>query len=206
MKNKSNMMGIALSALLLLSGCSMWSGDDNAAQGTANATDTKQPENNRNVTSEDSIDNMMNYLKQQGVEISDMAPIDKMDFAAHEGKSFTYQGNTAYLYRLKSDDVNMKALLDEAKQKGNIKVNHNGKEELYNASVNGDYLFVYEKDADMGSFINAMGSYVPGATTTTPNNGGAPTQIPNTASGSETNTENKDSGQTPQTNTNEIED
>ena len=199
MKSYVKTLGIALSALLVLSGCSMWDAEDNAASKSAQTSNTTPPESAPSAANSDSMDAMMNYLKQKGVEISNLAPIDQMDFAAHEGKSFTYQGSTAYLYRLKSDDANMKALLHDAKEKGSIKVKQGGEEKLYNAFVNGDYLFVYEKDAEMGDFVSVLGSYVPGATTTTPNLGGAPTQTPETTSGSET----TESGQAPQTNANE---
>lgn len=174
MKNKLKTMSIAACAMVLLSGCSMWGSDekDTANNGTANSTKETTPNNERSLANEDSIQNMMNYMQQNGIQISDMTPIDQMDFAAHEGQSFSYNGNTAYLYRLKSNDETMKALLEDAKKNGTVKVNMDGKEQVYNASVNGDYLFVYDPAANMGDFINAMGNYVPGATTTTPNIGG----------------------------------
>lgn len=152
----------------------MWGSEekDTANNGTANSTKETTPNNERSLANEDSIQNMMNYMQQNGIQISDMTPIDQMDFAAHEGQSFSYNGNTAYLYRLKSNDETMKALLEDAKKNGTVKVNMDGKEQVYNASVNGDYLFVYDPAANMGDFINAMGNYVPGATTTTPNIGG----------------------------------
>lgn len=192
MKNKVKTMSIAICAMILLSGCSMWGSDesDTANNGTANSTKETTPNNERSTINEDSIQNMMNYMQGKGIEIRNMAPIDQMDFAAHEGQSFSYNGNTGYLYRLKSDDANMKALLDDAKKNGSIKVNMDGKEQLYNASVNGDYLFVYDPAANMGDFISAMNNYVPGATTTTPNIGSnkeesKPASTPN---------ENKDTG------------
>lgn len=174
MKNKLKTISIAACAMVLLSGCNMWGNDekDTSKNGTANATKETTPNSERSTASEDSIQNMMNYMKEKGITISDMNPIDTMDFAAHEGQSFSYNGNTAYLYRLKSDDANMKALLEDAKKNGTVKVNMDGKEQMYNASVNGDYLFVYDPAANMGDLITAMGSYVPGATTTTPNIGG----------------------------------
>lgn len=174
MKNKIKTISIAACTMVLLSGCSMWGSDekDTSKNGTANATKETTPNSERSTASEDSIQNMMNYMKEKGITISDMSPIDTMDFAAHEGQSFSYNGNTAYLYRLKSDDANMKALLEDAKKNGTVKVNMDGKEQMYNASVNGDYLFVYDPAANMGDLINAMGNYVPGATTTTPNIGG----------------------------------
>lgn len=166
---------LACAAVLTLTGCSMGNDDQKKANGTANKTTTNPPENNGSTVNEDSMDNMMTYLNGQGITVNDMKPIDQMDFAAHEGRSFAYNGNTGYLYRLKSNDESMKALLDSAKNSGKVKVSINGKEQEYSASVNGDYLFVYQKDADMSDLVTAIGNYMPGATTTTPNTGGEKT-------------------------------
>lgn len=163
---------LACAAVLTLTGCSMGNDDQKKANGTANKTTTNPPENNGSTVNEDSMDNMMTYLNGQGITVNDMKPIDQMDFAAHEGRSFAYNGNTGYLYRLKSNDESMKALLDSAKNNGSVKVNIDGKEQEYSASVNGDYLFVYQKDADMHDLVTAIGNYMPGTTTTTPNTGG----------------------------------
>lgn len=178
MKTKMKTISIALAAAFMLSGCSMWGNEDEASKGATNATNEKTPTNPETPAVEDSMDNMMNYLNEQGVEISNMKAIDQMDFAAHEGNSFSYNGNTAYLYRLKSNDESMSALLKDAKEKGTVKVNMGGTEQEYNASVNGDYLFVYGKDMDMSSMIEPFNQYVPGATTTTPNTGGADNTMP----------------------------
>lgn len=166
---------LACAAVVTLTGCSMGNDDQKKANGTANKTTTNPPENNGSTVNEDSMDNMMTYLNGQGITVNDMKPIDQMDFAAHEGRSFAYNGNTGYLYRLKSNDESMKALLDSAKNSGSVKVNIDGKEQEYSASVNGDYLFVYQKDADMHDLVTAIGNYMPGATTTTPNTGGEKT-------------------------------
>lgn len=182
-----------LLSAVMLSGCSMWDGSD--MNGTANATNETQPNTTTPSSTEDSMDNLMYYLNQQGITMENLEPINQMDFAAHEGKSFSYNGSTAYLYRLKSDDANMKALLDSAKKNGTVKVNVDGSEQMYNASVNGDYLFVYDPTSQMGEFIQALGKYVPGATTTTPNSGGTKT-TPNTGDTVDKGTNPKDQGTT----------
>lgn len=161
------MSGIALMAC----GCSM--GDDSETDnGTANQSTEQTPTKTTTSASEDSIDYMMTYLKEKGIEISDMKNIENMDFAAHEGRSFMYNGSMAYLYRLNSSDTNMKALLDQAAKEGKVKVSMDGSEMEYTANVNGDYLLVYQDATNMGDMMNAFPGYVPGATTTTPNNGG----------------------------------
>lgn len=179
MKKMMKLAAFACAGILMLTGCSMNNEEnDKANNGTANESTTNSPQKGDTSANADSIDHMMNYLNGQGIRVSDMKPIEKMDFAAHEGTMFTYNGNTGYLYRLKSDDESMKALLDNAKKNGTAKVNIDGSEQEYSATVNGDYLFVYNKDADMNDFVTAMGSYVPGATTTTPNVGGTTKTTP----------------------------
>lgn len=170
---KTKILSFMLAATFLLSGCSMWDGSD-TSNGTANQTNEQQPETKVNEK-QDTMDNFMGYLSENGISVTDMKPIDNMDFAAYEGKSFAYNGNAAYLYRLKSEDANMSALLKDAKEKGYVKVSMDGVEQEYSASVNGNYLFLYEKDMDMHEVVTALGNYVPGATTTTPNFGGSKT-------------------------------
>lgn len=176
MKHTKSWIILACAAVLTLTGCSKGNDEKKETNGAANQTETNPPQNNNtSMASNDTMDNMMTYLNGQGITMNDMKPIDKMDFAAHEGRSFSYNGNTGYLYRLKSNDESMKALLDSAKNNGTVKVSVDGKEQEYSASVNGDYLFVYQKDANMSDLVTAIGSYMPGATTTTPNTGGEKT-------------------------------
>ncbi len=101
---------LSLAFLLVLGGCSMGKKDD-GNNSNVNATDTKQPQSNTANTGSETMDRMISYLQEQGMELQDMSDIDQMDFAAHEGKSFSYRGNAMYLYRLKSDDQSMQALL-----------------------------------------------------------------------------------------------
>lgn len=190
MNKMMKIAAFACAGVLMLSGCSTNNDEaDQSKNGNANATETTPPQNNSAATN-DSMDAMMNYLNGAGISVSDRKSIDAMDFAAYEGASFTYNGNTGYLYRLKSNDESMKALLDSAKKTGTAKVSIDGKEQEYSASVNGDYLFLYTKDADMQDFVTAMGNYVPGATTTTPNQGGSNTTAPTNGTQSPTNPQN----------------
>lgn len=144
--------------LMMMSGCGSDKKDNNA-NSDANKTDTNQPQNNVGENVSETMDNMVSYLKEKGIELADMADIDQMDFAAHEGKSFTYQGNSIYLYRLKSDDESMKALLDSAKKTGKVKVNIKGEEKNYQAAVNGDYLLVFENGDTIKDFIKIFATY-----------------------------------------------
>ena len=112
MRSWKSFAAVACTLVLIISGCSQNDSSDKKMESNANATDTNPPKNDAANTVNDTMDNMMSYLKDQGITIDDMKDLTDMDFAAHEGRSFSYQGNTAYLYRLKENDESMKALLD----------------------------------------------------------------------------------------------
>jgi len=161
MMKMMKLTALVCASLFVFCGCSMMKNDDDTnAQGKANQTETNPPQKSSDYAN-DTMDNLVSYLKEKGVELEDMSDLDQMDFAAHEGKSFSYQGNTGYLYRLKSDDKSMKALLSSAEKNGTVKVNIDGKEQEYKASVNGDYLFVYPQNVNMGNVVTAFGTYEP---------------------------------------------
>lgn len=160
---KKNMKIVACVLVL----CSMMSAC-NAKKDVEDAKD--KVENKANTAKkdvDDSIDHFMNYFKEKGVKYESDETIDQMDFAAYEGRSFMFNGSRAYLYRVKSNDENMKKVLQEAKDKGKVKVNVDNKESEYAARVNGDYLLLYDTKADMREVLNAFPGYTPGTTTTT---------------------------------------
>ncbi len=162
MKPLQKLAVCSLAGLFMISGCSMGKDEDTNTpnpQSKANQTETNPPQNQSSAS--DTMDRMIAYLNEQGVTMDQMRSLDQMDFAAHEGRSFTYQGNTGYLYRLKSEDESMKALLESAQKNGTVKVNHDGQEQNYNAAVNGDYLFVYDPNVDMNDFISIFTGYMP---------------------------------------------
>ncbi len=162
MRSWKALAAMACALMLIISGCSKNNDGDKKMESNANATDTKKPQNDAANTVNETMDNMMTYFKDQGLTLDDMKDLTDMDFAAHEGRSFSYQGNTAYLYRLKENDESMKALLDSAKNTGTVKVNINGEKKDYAASVNGNYLLVYLKDAKMDDLLKQFDSYKAG--------------------------------------------
>lgn len=168
MKTSMKIMSAVLCGVLLC-GCSM---NEDSSDGTTNQSNTEKPtppvdEGNTNM------DDMMTYLKDNGIEYSDMASIDQMDFAAHEGRSFMTNGATAYMYRLDSNDASMSELLKQATESGTITTNQNGEQKQYNASVNGNYLLVYDTTTDMTNFTKAFAAYKPNTTVQDPNTMGA---------------------------------
>lgn len=70
-----------------------------------------------------------------------------------------YNGANAYMYNINAEDEQMKALLKDAKEKKTVKVKQNGEEKEYSAMVNGNYLLVYDKDADMGNMLKVFPNY-----------------------------------------------
>ena len=65
----------------------------------------------------------------------------------------------------------MKKVLKEAKDNGKVKVSINNKEQEYGAKVNGDFLFLYDTNADWNDVVTAFPNYTYAGTGTTGTNG-----------------------------------
>lgn len=153
MKKTFKMMAALLALSGLLTACSMNDDADQAKNDVENQSDEMKDD------VEDSIDNVMTYFKDQGVMLEQDTKIDKMDFAAYEGRTFGYNGSTAYLYRVKSKDEGMQKVMKQAKDSGKVKVSIDNKEQEYAAKVNGNYLLLYDMNADMGDVVTAFPKY-----------------------------------------------
>lgn len=155
----------------VVSGCSMNKDKETDEMGTANKSTDKVEDNTKKTVDDaknsmdDSIDNMMSYFKEQGVVYEDMKSIDNMDFAAHEGRSFMNNGQMTYVYRVKSDDEDMKKVMKEAKDNGKVRVKIDNKEQEYGANVNGDYLMLYNMDVDATDLTHTFQNYQTGSMT-----------------------------------------
>lgn len=151
----------------LLTGCSMnddTTKDDMSKENKSTqkaADDTEKAADKAKNTTEDSIDNVMTYFKNEGINYENMQTIENMEFAAHEGRTFMMNGKTAYLYRVKSDDEDMKKIMKEAEDSGMAKVKIDNKEMEYAAMVNGDYLLLYNKEDDFADVQKAFPNYQP---------------------------------------------
>lgn len=159
MKKNNFMKGLIsfTCVLTLLSGCSMFDSSEDKAKDMAK--DGKETTDKVKDDGEDTIDNMMDWMKGKGVSYTDMEKIDQMDFAAHEGRSFMYEGNMVYLYRINNEDEKMQQLMKDAKDKKSVKVNVDGEEKEYGAMVNGDYLLIHEKGLEMNHLSETFPSY-----------------------------------------------
>ncbi len=157
-KNLKRMLYFS-SMALLMGACGM--NNSGNADGSMNKTYDNAKDSAKGAAdrAEDSIENVMNYFEGKGVRFENAKEINNMDFAAHEGRSFEYNGNTGYLYRVKSDDEKMKKLMQEAKTNGKVKVNIDNEEKEYGALVNGDFLFLYDHNADWKDVETAFPAY-----------------------------------------------
>ena len=157
---KSNLTLMAVSslcALTLLSGCSWMDKEEKKVEDeTKEVADKAKDAGDK---TKNSIEDMMTYFKDEGLEATDVKTLDNMDFAAHEGRSFMYNGSNVYLYNLNMEDEGMKSLVKDVEKNKTVKVNQDGSEKEYAAMANGSYLLVYDKEADMGDMINTFPTY-----------------------------------------------
>lgn len=169
MKNMISKVACLVVIAGLIGGCSM--NDKNSDKNMNKVKDAadKTADKTKNGVN-DSIDNVMDYFKKEGVKFENSKKLENIEFAASEGRSFDMNGKTAYLYHVKSNDENMKKILKEAKDKGTAKVNIDNKEQMYGAKVNGDYLLLYDTQANMNDMLNTFPNYRGDATNKTSNN------------------------------------
>lgn len=172
------MKKVVISLLCMFALCAC--GDTTKTDGTSNQSNESVPQAPADPSTNSTIDDFMSYLKDQGVEYADEMPLENMNITAHEGRSFTVNGNTGYLYRVDSSDDTMKKLLSSAQENGYLEATQDGVQKSYNAHVNGDYLFVYDKDVDMQSILKSFPSFNPNApyTSNTVNPGAGSTTTP----------------------------
>ena len=161
MKTSKQMLAAVFLSLTFLGGCSMndkgTTGNDMSNSNVGK--DIRNAVEDSGQAVQDSIDNVMDFFTQKNIKYENMQTLDNMEFAAHEGRSFTIDGKNAYLYRVKEDDENMKKIMEQARNNGKVKVSITGKEMEYNARVNGNYLFLYDPSAKIDEALNAFDAY-----------------------------------------------
>lgn len=201
MKNIVSKAACLLLVAGLISGCSMNDKNkDNKKDDMNKVADTsKDAANKVKGDVDDSIDNVMNYFKKEGLKFENSKNLDNIEFAAHEGRSFDMNGKTAYLYRVKSEDENMKKILKEARDNGKVKVNIDNKEQMYGAKVNGNYLLLYDAEANMNDMLTAFPNYQ----ATGVNNPAGSEGTKNTKTNTTTNPEGPDNSKPGQSNNSE---
>lgn len=95
---------------------------------------------------EDSIDNVMRHFESNEVNYENEEMLDNFDFAAKEGRRFKYQNKDVYMYRIDTSDSKVKDLIQNVNDTNRIQASMNNKTMDYGASVNGNYLMVYDKN------------------------------------------------------------
>lgn len=153
MKTSIKLISALMCGIVFMSGCSM-NDEKDPTDGEANKS-TENAKKSAEKTVDDSIDNVMDFFETQQVKVENMQPIENMDFAAYEGRTFMVDGENAYLYRVKMDDENMKKVMKEAEEKGKVKVSIDNKEMEYAASVNNGYLLLYEPSASHAATLKS---------------------------------------------------
>lgn len=147
---------LSMIALLPLQGCSM---NEVREDSKDVKEDVERPVEEVKDKIEERIDNLTAYFKEKDVELNELQTIEDIDFAADEGRSFTVDGKTVYIYRVNQDDAQMQKVMKEAKDNGKVKVNITGKEMEYGASVNQDYLMLYDQSINIEPIVSVFDSY-----------------------------------------------
>lgn len=147
---------LSMIALLPLQGCSMNEMKEDAKDVKE---DVQRPVEEAKDEVEDRIDNLTAYFKEKDVELNELQTIEDIDFAADEGRSFTVDGKTVYIYRVNQDDAQMQKVIKEAKENGKVKVNITGTEMEYGARVNQDYLMLYDTSVNVDPIVSVFDSY-----------------------------------------------
>ncbi|MEG0264683.1 MAG: hypothetical protein RSC93_10045 [Erysipelotrichaceae bacterium] len=140
----------------LLSGCSYFNKDDTSEK---DKVETSKKEKSVEKEASDSIDEVMKWMEQQGIKYNEMETLNEMNFAAHEGRSFKYNENLVYLYRVNTSDEKMNSFLNETQHSKIVNVNENGVEKQYKALVNRDYLMVYQDGKDISQLETLFPTY-----------------------------------------------
>lgn len=137
-------------------------GSNNNGMNGSNSNGMNQGTNNQGKNDEQRKGNMqdlVNEFKSKGIQFENEQTLNSFDFAAHEGRSLSLNGETVYLYRLNMNDEKMKEWAKTVKEKNMVTVNQNGKDEEYSAVMNNDYLLVYRKNANVSPLDEVFRNY-----------------------------------------------
>lgn len=137
---------------VLFAGCACMNSTDTGPQTNTPSTPSNPSDNTNppsNTTQRGTLEDLMSYFKNEGITFDRMDEIENIDFGAHEGKLLEYNGETLYLYRLNPDRYENQNWYNDIKTNGLVTVNLDGEDKQFYASVNGDYLLVYDMNTDM---------------------------------------------------------
>lgn len=153
------MKKFSLALLSLLMMCSLAGCMNNDKKD--DAKDKTEEKDKKTKTNEDngSISDVMNYMKENGIEYTNDKTLSDFDWAAKEGTSFTYDGKSVYLYRVDGTNTEMNEVLSRVKSSNAITANQNGQDMEYSARANGNYLLIYDKDAMLDDLVEIFNKY-----------------------------------------------
>lgn len=157
---------------LFLGGCGFMNRNDVNDGTTKPDNNTQIPNGQNNQTpngqSNNSSDNQVTsselkdvftYFDEQKLEYANAKDVDVTGINAYEGKMFEYQNNPVYIYRMKTTDSNVKSWMEEIKNTGKVTINQNGKEDVYDAIVNNDYMLVSKSGTDLNKLSEMFKKY-----------------------------------------------
>lgn len=126
---------------------------------TENNSTADKGNNTENQKDDGSISDVMDYFKSNNISYRDDKDITKFDWAAKEGKSFVYDGNTFYLYKVDTTDKDVAAMLKKVQTSNAISATQNGTTNEYGAMNNGSYLLIYDKNAAVDKMQEIFSKY-----------------------------------------------
>lgn len=153
---------------LFLGGCGFMNRDDVNDGTTKPDNQTEQPnqpgnqapnDQSNNQTTKNELKDVFTYFDEQKLEYANAKDVDVTGLNAYEGKMFEYQNNPVYIYRMKTTDSNVKSWMEEIKNTGKVTINQNGKEDVYDAIVNNDYMLVTKSGTDLNKLSEMFKKY-----------------------------------------------
>ncbi len=145
---------ILLCLFVILSGCG-WMNNNQKQDGNMNDNQNGQQETVKTSQMKD----LFAYFDEQGITYSNAQDLKTMNINAHEGKMFEYEGNPVYIYRMNMSDANMKSWMDEIKNTGKVTINQDGKDDNYDAIINGEYLLVTKSNTNLNKLSEMFKNY-----------------------------------------------
>ena len=148
---------LSLSLLTSLCACSLF---EDVKDDVENGMDKVEDKVEDSTTKkEGKLDDLMLYLKDNGVMFEDETTLDNFNFAAEEGRSFTYDGNKVYVYSVDTTNAAVRTLLQQATDTNRSTANQDGKNLEYGASANDKYLLVYDLHAKVDKLLDNFKNY-----------------------------------------------
>lgn len=150
---------VLMSLLLLTSlcGCSLFKDVKDDVENEMDKVENKVEDTT--TQNDGKLSDLMLYLKDNGVLFENETTLDNFDFAANEGRSFTYDGNKVYVYSVDMANAAVRTLMQQASETNRITANQNGENKEYGASANDKYLLVYDINAKVDTLLDNFEKY-----------------------------------------------